>query len=321
MMSVFEMLGKDRTYVITGYPPFLLELIEFGLKQKFPWHEYKLIGIVGGESMSETLRSRLLEYFEVITSAYGASDLDIGVACEFPLSTWIRQQAQKNPELAEKLFGPTRRLPMLFQYDPLDYYVEQNESGELVVTVNRPSALSPRLRYNVHDIGGKLDFDEVIARCESFGLNPLQDAPLPYAGHHPRLPFLFIGGRSDSTMSYLGANIYPEDVEQAIFGDAPESEKGIIRNFAMELIENSGGQPQPYVHIELNEGKETHQINAGVLSGRIVERLKQNSRDFKASVTEDPKAANIGVKIYRTNEGPFEGMNKRIKRKYIIEKA
>ncbi|MDB5182607.1 MAG: hypothetical protein JWO47_391 [Candidatus Saccharibacteria bacterium] len=321
MMSVFEILGKDRTYVITGYPPFLLELIEFGIKQNFPWHEYKLIGIVGGEAMSETLRSRLLEYFKTITSAYGASDLDIGVACEFPLSTWIRQQAGKNPELAEKLFGPTRRLPMLFQYDPLDYFVEQNDAGELVVTVNRPSALSPRLRYNVHDIGGKLDFDSVIKICESFGLNPFKDAPLPYAGQHPRLPFLFIGGRSDSTMSYLGANIYPEDVEQAVFGDAPESEKGIIKNFAMELVENKEGQPQPFVHIELNEGKNLGDINVGDLSERIVERLKQNSRDFKASVAEDPKAADIAVKAYPENTGPFEGMNKRIKRKYIIEKA
>jgi phenylacetate-CoA ligase len=42
MLSVFAMLGADRTYVITGYPPFLLELIEYGLKQGFEWKDYKL---------------------------------------------------------------------------------------------------------------------------------------------------------------------------------------------------------------------------------------------------------------------------------------
>jgi phenylacetate-CoA ligase len=320
MISVLEMLGTDRTYVITGYPPFMLELIEFGLKQNFPWKDYTLIGIVGGEAMSETLRSRLLEYFQTITSAYGASDLDIGVACEFPLCTWIRQQAFKNPELAARLFGDARRLPMLFQYDPIDYYVEQNKEQELVVTVNRPSALSPRLRYNVHDIGGNLNFAEVISICKSFGLDPLQEAPLPYAGVHPRLPFLFIGGRSDSTMSYLGANIYPEDIDQALFADAPVSEKGLIKGFSMELVESDKGEPKPNIYIELQEGLEPHVLNASELSKRVVHRLTLNSRDFKASVSEDPKAADIKVEIFTTNTGPFEGMNSRIKRKYIITK-
>lgn len=320
MLSVFEMAGKDRTYIITGYPPFLLELLEYGHKQSFPWKEYRLIGIVGGEAMSETLRSRLLEYFDIITSAYGASDLDIGVACEFPLSTWIRQQAAVNPDLARALFGDARRLPMLFQYDPLDYYVEQNEQGELVVTVNRLSALSPRLRYNVHDIGGRLDFDEVIATCRKFGLDPLKEAPLPYAGRHPRLPFLFVGGRSDSTLSYLGANIYPEDIEQAIFGDAPKSEEGIVKGFAMELVEDKNGHPHPVVHIELEAGKQAEELSVAGLTERIITRLAANSRDFKTSLQEDPRARDIEVKVYPMAGGPFEGMNKRIKRRYILTK-
>jgi phenylacetate-CoA ligase len=320
MLSVFSMLGKNRTYIITGYPPFMLELIEYGLKNNFEWKDYALHAIVGGEAMSEILRSKLLKYFKTVTSAYGASDLDIGVACEFPLSSWIRRKANVNPELAEKLFGDSRRLPMLFQYDPLDYYVEQNEKGELVVTVNRLSSLSPRLRYNVHDTGGYLDFDFVIKTCKSFGLDPLKEAPVPNAGKHPSLPFLFIGGRSDSTISYLGANIYPEDVEQAIFGDAPTSEDGIIKGFAMELVEHENGQPQPYVYIELQVGKSKHSINQRILAERIVQRLIKNSRDFKTSIAEDPKAGEIKVEVYEQNSGPFMGMNSRIKRKYVITK-
>ncbi len=320
MLSVFEMVGKNRTYIITGYPPFLLELIEYGKQQNFPWKDYKMIGIVGGEAMSETLRSKLLEYFTEITSAYGASDLDIGVASEFPLSSWIRQQASKNEDLARSIFGDSRRLPMLFQYDPLDYFVEQNEKDELIVTVNRPSALSPRLRYNVHDIGGRLDFNEVIDICKKYGLDPLSQAPLPYAGKHPKLPFLYVGGRSDSTLSYLGANIYPEDVEQALFADAPQKEEGIIKNFAMELVESNDGHPHPLIHIELNQNRSIEDISTKELQERIVDRLAKNSRDFKTSLAEDPKARNIEVKLYYINTGPFENMHNRIKRKYILTK-
>jgi phenylacetate-CoA ligase len=319
MISAMELLGKNRTYIITGYPPFLLELLEYGKKIHFPWEDYTMIGIVGGEAMSETLRSRLLEYFKTITSAYGASDLDIGVACEFPVSTWIRQQAHANPELATALFGDSRRLPMLFQYDPLDYYVEQNDQQELIVTVNRPSALSPRLRYNVHDVGGTRDFADVIRICQSFGLDPLKDAPLPYAGTHPKLPFLFIGGRSDSTISYLGANIYPEDVEQAIFADAPVTEKDKIKGFAIELLELEDGQVRPCVHVELCEAMPQNTVDPKEIGARIRERLMRNSRDFKTSISEDPRAGDFKIIIHLHNTGPFEGMKDRIKRRYIIK--
>jgi hypothetical protein len=43
-----------------------------------------------------------------------------------------------------------------------------------------------------------------------------------------------------------------------------------------------------------------------------------NSRDFEASLAEDPRAGKIEVRVHRTNAGPFEGMNKQIKRRYII---
>ena len=318
MLSVFQILGPGRTYVITGYPPFLLELIEYGIKNGLNWSEYNLIGIVGGEAMSETLRSELLKHFHIITSAYGASDLDIGVASEFPLSTWIRQKAANNPELASELFGDARRLPMLFQYDPLDYYVEKNKDGELTVTVNRSEALSPRLRYNVHDIGGHLDFERVISICKKYGLDPLREAPLPFAKKHSKLPFLYIGGRSDSTISYLGANIYPEDVEQGIFGDVPATEERKIKGFAMELVEDSTGQPRPIIYIELNDGVEVKAVDKGDLQKRIINRLSINSRDFRTSLKEDPKAGDIEVKVFKIGEGPFTGMSDRIKRKYII---
>ncbi len=32
-----------------------------------------------------------------------------------------------------------------------------------------------------------------------------------------RLPFLFLFGRRDSTVSYMGANIYPQDVEYGLY--------------------------------------------------------------------------------------------------------
>jgi phenylacetate-coenzyme A ligase PaaK-like adenylate-forming protein len=96
VLSVLELLGPQYTYIITGYPPFLRALLE----QAGDLSRYRLYGFVGGEGMSENLRSRLERAFRAVYSAYGASDLDIGLAAEFPLTVWLRQAAASRPELA-----------------------------------------------------------------------------------------------------------------------------------------------------------------------------------------------------------------------------
>src|SRR5262249_16276865 len=160
----------------------------------FDWAPYRMFGVVGGEGMSEALRARLQQQFVAVYSAYGASDLDIGVACELPMSVRIRQRAAENSALARALFGDDRRLPMVFQYNPLDYFIETSESHELVVTVNRLRMLSPRIRYNIHDVGGTIGYERMRAICRDFGL----DIAAPVDGCAPmRLPFVFVHGRSD----------------------------------------------------------------------------------------------------------------------------
>ena len=39
-------------------------------------------------------------------------------------------------------------------------------------------------------------------------------------GARLRLPFFWIYGRRDYTVSVMGANIYPEDIEQCLYADA-----------------------------------------------------------------------------------------------------
>jgi phenylacetate-CoA ligase len=311
IVSALQLLGPRYTYVITGYPPFLRELLEFGDGAGFDWTRFRMFGVVGGEGMSELLRARLEERFIAVYSAYGASDLDIGVAGEFPLTVAIRKHADGDPAFAAALFGDARRVPMLFQYNPLDYFVESNEAGELVITVNRLCMLSPRIRYNIHDEGGALSYNHVMRVCREFGFDAEAAARSVRRGRPFRLPFLFVRGRSDSTLSYMGANIYPEDVEQALFRDAPESED--IRAFAMELVEDDDAQVRPCVHVEA-----AGPVDPGAVAARVRERLMANSRDFKTAVAEDPRTGAIVVRVHAVGEGPFAENSRRIKRRYVI---
>jgi phenylacetate-CoA ligase len=124
ILATMRLLGPARTYVVAGYPPFLRTLLDEAARCGMDLSAYRLHGFVGGEGMSEALRTRLEVTFRSVYSAYGASDLDIGVAAETPMSVWVRRRAAANPDLAARLFGMTGRLPMVFQYDPTDYHVE-----------------------------------------------------------------------------------------------------------------------------------------------------------------------------------------------------
>lgn len=318
-LSVFDLLGTDYTYLVIGYPPFLKELLEFGEKKGFDWSRFKMYGVVGGEAMSELLRAQLEKRFIGVASAYGASDLDIGVATEMPLSIWIRKRAFENRELDAALFGEDSRLPMMFQYNPIDYHIEVNELEELIITVNRASMLSPRIRYNIHDAGSRMTYDQVIQICRDFGLDPVKSSFASTGIRAFKLPFLFVRGRADSTISYMGANIYPEDVEIALFIDSEDATR--LGAFCLELVERDDASLRPCVHVEVVSGSVDDSVLAERLAERVRNRLLANNRDFKAAVAEDPAVAQIQVRLHGPGSGPFVENSRRIKRRYVIPQA
>jgi phenylacetate-CoA ligase len=310
VLSVLDLLGPDYTYLITGYPPFLRSLLE----QAGDLSGYRMYGFVGGEGMSEALRARLERSFRAVYSAYGASDLDIGIAAELPLTVWLRQQAAARPELASALFGSTGRLPMIFQYDPADYYVETVD-GELVITVCRTATLSPRIRYNVHDAGGTLPFNQMLEICHDHGLDPIEGSRSRSAAPVLRMPLLYVHGRSDSTVSVHGANIYPEDVGQGL-GDSMDADE--VAGFLLDLAEDAAGAVRPLVHVET--WRQAAARDAGLSSRLAVAvrtRLLANSADFRAAVAEDARTGEIEVRLHGPGGGPFADSAGQIKRRYV----
>jgi phenylacetate-CoA ligase len=314
IIDTMRFLGPGYVYVITGYPPFLRALLEHGDETGHDWRPYRMFGIVGGESMSEQLRDRLQRRFIGVYSAYGASDLDIGVAAETPTSIWLRRRAADDPGLRRQLFGEDPRLPMVFQYNPLDYHVEAVD-GELIVTVSRLRMLSPRIRYNIHDAGGERSFSEMERICRGSGLD-LAGVEMPAGRPGLRLPFLFVHGRSDATISYMGANIYPEDVEQALYADVELAER--LGAFCLELREIGAGDVRPCVHVEITRRASDDREVAERLRDLVVRRLEANSRDYRSAVAENPSAAEIIVELHDPNQGPFGENGRRIKRRYIV---
>lgn len=310
VFAAIDLLGTDVCYVVCGYPPFLDALVAAAGERGVDLSAYELWGFVGGEGMTEVLRRRLQRSFSHVLSAYGASDLDIGVAGETELTVAVRAAAAADPDFAQALFGHTGRLPMVFQYDPSTYHVEAVD-GELVVTVTR-RLLSPRVRYAVHDAGGVLRFPDLVAAAARHGIG------LPLAGA-PRLPMLYVHGRADSTLSHMGANLYPEDVDAALGTLADRRPDLGIGAFCLAMADNPDGTTGPVVHLEVadDHGRSDPGLPATVMAA-LADWLVLHNRDWAAAAAEDNRALAFHIAPTAPGTGVFEANATRIKRRYIL---
>ena len=202
---------------------------------------------------------------------------------------------------------------MVFQYNPLENYIEINERGETIVTVNNISVLSPKLRYNVGDEGLTMTRADLLGRLESVGaVQPGQALPLGWGS-----PFFFLYGRRDSTISYMGANIYPIDVEYGLYRD--EALAAAIESFCLELEESPDLESRPVVHVQMRETANLdRQAATERLRHALVDHLASASRDFAESLREDPTAAEIRLVLHDHGTGPFAGMRANVKNVYVV---
>ena len=168
--EVLEIVQKLSHYydqtILVGYPPFIKSVIDEGIKQKINWKKLNIRLGLGGEGYSEAWREYMAEKIGLpkkdllgISGGYGAADVGMSVGREYPISVMIRKLAYKDKNLAADLFGTHSILPSLLQFNPSAFFIESSQNGELLFTVN---AGIPLVRYNIHDQGGVIDFNEMI---------------------------------------------------------------------------------------------------------------------------------------------------------------
>jgi phenylacetate-CoA ligase len=317
-------LGPGFRFLISGYPPFLKHLLDEGDAVGFPWDEFEIHALVGGEGMTEELRDLLLRRFRSVYSGYGATDIEIGVAGESPVSIAVRRIARTHRDIRHELFGEDPRLPMVFQYNPLIHYLEVNHAGELICTVSRLDLLSPRVRYNVHDQGGIVDYAtvrRVLARhgfdIANLGTTNEMLGPqgrLPWVDPVP-LPFVWVNGRRDATISVMGANIYPEDVEAVLYEDQDVARR--IHSFLLSVVDDADGTPRPEISLELTDLRGVDDAWRDDRATALAAGLAALSIDVRSSIAEFPEAMRPIIRTWGPGEGPFAADRGRIKQRRI----
>jgi phenylacetate-CoA ligase len=319
IVDTLRHFGPGFDYIVTAYPPFLKHLRDLLDAEDFDWTRYRISGLVGGEGMTEALRDYLEERFVKVRSGYGASDLTIGMAGETDLTVWVRRRLRTDPALRAALLGPDEdRLPMVFQYNPLETYLETTAQGELLCTINSTAVLTPKLRYNIGDEARLHSFPLVMAAVPA---QARAEALRAWRTDRMRLPLLFLFGRRDSTISYMGANIYPQDVEYGLYTDNPLAH--LLEGFCLELEEHADLESRAVVNLQLRDGVALSDDGRAELATRcregVVAHLAAVSRDFAESLEEDPSAGDLRVRVHPFRTGPFGGSSSKIKNVYLVK--
>ncbi len=237
----------------------------------------------------------------------------------------------KNEDTVRKLFmrlfkndpSVDRRLPMIFQYDPTTYFNEEivtkyedREVVEMITTVLRHNTAIPRVRYNIQDERGIIQYREMFKIFKEFNIQ-LEEV-VRSRGFNPKdmlhLPFFYIYGRSDGTVSIDGANIFPADVEELIADNREFDE--LICGFIMKVTEDH----RLGLDFELKKDV-APPANVEELRKRFRKLLTKYSNSFKDIVREDLRSSHLVINFYPFSTGPFEisplTSSRLIKYKYI----
>jgi phenylacetate-CoA ligase len=305
--NTLQLFGPGYRYLVFGYPPFIKSFVD---GTTLDLSGYRMDLIVGGEGISEPLRTHLLKTFRTVISSYGASDLEINIGVETPMTIALRRHCIEDRALARELFG-REGTPMIFQYNPLDYVIETTPDGELLFTVVRGASAAPKIRYNLKDLGGSMTWRDLAARLRTRALDLAS-----FASPQSRFPILYVYGRGDLTVPFFGAKIYPADLEEIIAAEPALTRA--IHSFQIASEESERLERRLRIHLECCEA-DIALPPAAELHRLLYEGLKRQNQDFR-EVTRmfDPSA--VVVELHRFGTGPFAGRDIRIKNQYIADR-
>ncbi len=280
--------------LITGYPPFMKELVEYAQTIRFDWKKYQVGVIVGGEAFSESWRDYIQQkaHLTKVRSGFGASDIGILGGLETDDTVFIRRLADKNPKIKKALFGDVEGTPMLFQY-PLDLFVYTNEKSELIFSTVLPETVQPVLNYNLEDMGGVLSYHEMQKRLRPFGIR--REFALP-------LPFLFIVGRNTGPVKFHAFLIYPENIEDCMYKNKAIAH-AVTANFKISAG-TKNYTPLLKIDFQLKKGIRKTQSMNKAFTALCTSTLQQVNQGYRSIYQRLGKKAVPHVTIYTHHEYP-----------------
>lgn len=270
--------------VLLGYPPFVKDVVDTGVAEGIDWPAFSIKLVLAGEVFSEQwrdlvgTRAGIADPVRDTASLYGTADAGV-LGNETPISVSIRRFLAERPELAREVFGDAR-LPTLVQYEPDSRYFEVHD-GTLVFTADGGI---PLIRYHIADDGGVLPYADLVDLCTSHGF-------VPPADPGPEFPFVYVFGRSLFTVSFFGANIYPENVTASL--EQPGISDSVTGKFVIEAFEDADQDRRLRITVETAPGATA---DAAAVAESIRAQLLRLNSEFAHYVPAERQLPDVVLK-------------------------
>lgn len=272
--------------ILMGYPPFIKDVLDEGKEWGIKWGSYDIKILTAAEGYSEKFReyiakkANIRNMFTDIVNMYGTVELGT-MAHETALANLIRHLSVKNKKLFKAIFPEAGNVPTLCQYHPEIYHFEEvlvNNRREVVGSGYGTSI--PLVRYRFKDLGGVITFEEMMDKLVACGIDLKKEMKRYRVPSNLiwRLPFVYVWARSDLTVVFRGANIYPEEVRQGL--DDYLLTKYITGRFTMVKKENRKLDPVLEINIELRKGARISKNISELIKHKIITYLCETNSEF-----------------------------------------
>ncbi|MBI2573695.1 hypothetical protein HYV86_07555 [Candidatus Woesearchaeota archaeon] len=304
LQTINDIGSKFEQILITGYPPFIKDFVDYANSLKFNWKKYKVHFIGGGEDFPESWRAYIHKNAggAKVRSGFGASDIGILGGTENDDTVFIRQLADANHEFRRAIFGDVDETPMLFQY-PLNLFVFANKDRELVFTTILPEAAQPVIKYNLEDIGGTYSYRQMEKLLKQFNINHTITLPLP---------FFFIEGRKDGPLKFNAFMIYPENIEECIYRNkqiAQTTSGAFVFTTKFDAKHNR----QLHIEFQLKKGVNVSTALTKTYETLVMKTLQEVNEGYKATCHKMAHLATPVITLYRFDDYPHQS---KIKNRY-----
>ncbi len=304
ILQTMQEIGKEyQQILITGYPPFIKELVDTGKAQKFPWKHFRVHFAAGGEDFPESWREYIMKQSgaKKIRSGFGASDIGILGGVETDASVHIRQKAEKNPILKKALFGNVQETPMLFQY-PTNLFINTNSKGQLVFTTILPEAIQPVIKYNLEDLGGVIPYRTMEKILEEQGMEITAELPLP---------FFYVIGRADGPVNFHAFLIYPENIEDCLYKNKAVA-GAVTGNFRLSKKHDDHHEPSLVVELQLKKKVKKSKTMEQHFQKLFAETLAKVNQGYRETQERIGNRALPFIVLYEFAEYPHQSKIKNV---------
>lgn len=262
-LSIIRTFAKEfEQIILMGENIFIKNLLEHGAELGIKWSDHKIYIVFGGESFPESFRAYLehllgVAYKDkddfVAGSSFGFAEIGLNVLWESRGTIFMRKKAVSDKDFRKALLEEEAVLsPILFIYNPLSVFVEEEKGKLLFTTLNRHTQL-PIIRYETGDEGHIISYKKITELLREFGMDTsILELPLPVVAVKNRGHYLKIGDRK----------IYPDMIKDAFYSITGLPE--LITGYFRMTIKNN------FLNIEIQLKKDKS----------IPEVIKKNLEDY-----------------------------------------